>query len=143
MKNYLRVYLITLLILSSISILTTPVTNAQPEDDVSLEERLKEIEISMNELRDEVSNITVTVNGLNDEMHRMEYGILEKIVEIQQTLEDIKDEMVTKEIFYNKTDDLNTRITDWRFITLGVLGVIGSLTIISMGIFVYYARAKS
>lgn len=140
MEKYLRVYLITFLILSSISISTIPVTNTQPEDDVSLEERLKEIEISLNELCDEVSNITVTVNGLNDEVHRMEYGILEKIVEIQQTLEDIKDEMVTKEKFDDKLDDIDTRITDWRSIILGVFGITGAIMVASIGIFVYYAR---
>jgi len=96
----------------------TVIEAVQTEDDVLLEERLKEIEISLNELREKGLNITVNVNGL-DEVYRIEDEILENILEIQQKLEDIEDKMVT---------------------ILGVSAIICALMVASIIIFVYYAR---
>lgn len=117
MKKCLWVYLIIFLILPSLFIYTIPVTNAQPEDDVLLEESLKNIEellIKIDEdietLKEEVDNIHSTY--INRELFEI------KTDSIEESIDDLQNTQNTILSIVTTAKNLNLTI---QFTLIGLL----------------------
>lgn len=143
MEKYLRIYLITCLFLSSLSIFTIPAVKAQIEDYDSIEKQLQQIQ-------DLITQLNVILDDHGDNLDRLK----EDMIQLQANVDNMHSSYLTRDIFDVRMnalestidtdlESLDKRLTQTNQYSLASLGIGITLLVFFAGTMLTLWKAKN